>query len=149
MRAIGTIHGGRGADRRGGFTFVELLVAMIMLGLLAALAIPAFLGTRDTATGASAQSLLRIGATAVETASVEPEGYASVTTADLAAAEPAVSWTTAAGAMAADDAVTVSGVSATGYTLTTVAESGVAYSLVKDLTASPAVTRTCGPGCRW
>ncbi len=149
MRAIATIHGGRGGDRRGGFTFVELLVAMIMLGLLAAIAIPSFLGTRDTATGASAQSLLRMGATAYETAAVEPEGYASITTADLAAAEPAVTWTTAAGAQAAADSITVSGVSASGYTLTTVAESGVAYAIVKDLTATPAVTRTCGPGCTW
>ena len=159
MRAIATTRGmrdtgraarrGRGGDRRAGFTFVELLVAMIVLGLLAAVMIPAFLGTRDRATGATAQSLLRMGATAFESAAVEPESYAAVTTAELEAVEPAVTWTTAADAQASADAITVSGVSPAGYTLSTVSESGVVYEFVKDLAGSPAVTRTCGPDCSW
>ena len=60
----------RGTGRPGGFTFVEVLVTTIVLGLLTALVIPSFLGTRDRANGATAESLLRVGATAVETASV-------------------------------------------------------------------------------
>lgn len=132
-----------------GFTFVEVLVTTIVLGLLAALVIPSFLGTRDRATGASAQSLLRMGATAMESASVEPGTYATITTADLEAAEPAVQWTTTPGAEARDDAITLSALSPTGYTLTTTSESGVVYELVKDLTGSPTVNRTCGPACTW
>lgn len=159
MRTIATVRGmrdraragrrGPGGDARAGFTFVELLVAMVVLGLLAALAIPSFLGTRDQATGASAQSLLRMGATAMESAAVEPEGYAAITTADLAATEPGVVWTTEAGALAGSDAITVSAVGPGGYTLATVSDSGVVYELVKDLASSPTVTRTCGVGCTW
>lgn len=147
MQALTARTGGRGVKR--GFTFVEVLITTIVLALLAAVMIPSLLGTRDRATGASAQSLLRVGATAMESAAVEPETYASITTADLAVAEPAVQWTTVAGAEARDDAVTVSGVSPAGYTLTTTSESGIVYELVKDLTAAPTVTRTCGAGCTW
>lgn len=32
--------GGRGRDRRGGFTLMELMLAMVVIGLLAALALP-------------------------------------------------------------------------------------------------------------
>lgn len=135
--------------RPGGFTFVEVLVTTIVLGLLTALVIPSFLGTRDRATDATAESLLRVGATAVETASVEPGGYAGLTTAELQALEPAATWTPAPGARAAEAEITLSGVSATGYTLTTTTASGDVYTLAKDLTTQPTVTRTCGPGCTW
>ncbi len=140
-----------GTERQatGGFTFVEVLLVTIVLGLLAALAIPSFLGTRDQATGATAEALLRTGASAVETASVDHEGYAALTTGALETAEPAVAWSTSAGASARDDAITVTGLGPQGYTLSTVSESGVTYTLAKDLGASPAVTRTCGAGCTW
>ncbi|MGE4031865.1 MAG: type II secretion system protein [Thermoleophilia bacterium] len=140
---------GAGMQRTGGFTFVEVLLVTIVLGLLAALAIPSFLGTRDQATGATAEALLRTGASAVETASVDHEGYAALTTDALEAAEPAVSRSTSAGASARDDAITITGLGPDGYTLSTVSESGVTYVLEKDLTTSPAVTRTCGTGCTW
>ena len=139
----------RGTGRPGGFTFVEVLITTIVLGLLTALVIPSFLGTRDRANGATAESLLRVGATAVETASVEPGGYADLTTAELQALEPAATWTAAPGADATEAEITLSSVSATGYTLTTTAASGAVYTLAKDLTSQPTVTRTCGPGCTW
>ena len=132
-----------------GFTFVELLIVTIMIGLLAAIGIPAFLGQRNKAEGATAQSLLRSAATTVESAAVEPTGYPGVTTAALAGIEPNVVWTDAPGALAADAAVTVSDLGDAGYTLSTTTPSGQTFTLVKDATAVPTVTRTCGPGCTW
>ena len=138
-------------DRReqAGFTFVEMLVTMIVLGLLAAVMIPAVLGQREKAEGASAQTLLRTGASTVEAASVDTDGYATLTAARLAAAEPNLSWLDTAGARAPQNEVSVTGLGPNGYTLTTTSASGRVYVLEKDLTGAPTITRSCGAGCDW
>lgn len=135
--------------RQHGFTFVEMLVTTVVIGLLAAIMIPAFLGQREKAEGATAQSLLRTGASTMEAAAVDTQDYGLVTPARLAAAEPNISWLAAAGAVTSANEVSVTSLSAQGYTLSTTSPSGTTYTLVKDLTAKPTVTRTCGPGCAW
>ena len=135
--------------RQEGFTFVELLVAMIVLGLLAAVMIPVFLGQREKADGASAESLLRNGASTMEAAAVDTQSYALVTADRLAATEPNTEWLTAPGASASESQVSVTDLGPQGYTLSTTSASGTVYVLEKDLTAQPTVTRTCGAGCTW
>lgn len=85
--------------RRGqeGFTLIELLVVVIIIGLLAAIAIPMFLGQRDKANEASAKSAVRIAATAAEAAYVENQAYpATADHGDLNAIEPTLVFNDAA-----------------------------------------------------
>ncbi|HEY5183732.1 MAG TPA: prepilin-type N-terminal cleavage/methylation domain-containing protein [Actinomycetes bacterium] len=65
-------------EHEGGFTLIELLVVIIIIGILAAIAIPVFLNQRKKAVDASLKSDLRTMATAEETYFVDNRAYLAV-----------------------------------------------------------------------
>ncbi len=72
-----------------GFTLIELLVVIIIIAILAAIAIPTFLGQRQKAQDASAKSLVRNAMTALESAYVDSRTY-DVEETVLEAIEPSI-----------------------------------------------------------
>lgn len=67
-----------------GFTLIELLVVIIIIGILAAIAIPAFLNQRQKAWGSQVESDIKNAAIAAESYAVGNNGsYANLTTALL------------------------------------------------------------------
>ena len=86
-----------------GFTLIELLVVIIIIAILAAIAIPTFLGQRQKAQDAAAKSLVRNAMTALESTYVDTRTYAA-TQADLIAIEPSIKWPAA---MAANPVATI------------------------------------------
>ncbi len=87
-----------------GFTLIELLVVILIIGILAAIAIPSFLNQRVKGQDACAKSMARTMQTAMETYYTDNNAYTSATPGALSAIENQIP-TTGAGACGSATAV--------------------------------------------
>jgi type IV pilus assembly protein PilA len=79
----------RAQDEKG-FTLIELLVVILIIGILAAIALPAFLNQREKSQDAEAKSAARTAQTAMETHYTDTQDYTTATQAILEGIEPAL-----------------------------------------------------------
>jgi type IV pilus assembly protein PilA len=116
-------------NSESGFTLIELLVVMLILGILAAIAIPAFFNQKSKAGDSKAKAVAHTAQVAMETCATDNNGsYASCTDAALRLIEPTLPPVPAGTAMG----FTVPASSPTTYTITvTAAGTGNTFSVVR------------------
>jgi type IV pilus assembly protein PilA len=126
----------RRAEDEQGFTLIELLVVILIIGILAAIAIPSFLNQRGKGNDASSKSQARTAQTAMETYATDNSGaYTGADKAALVGIESQLGDQSNA-------VLTVGTVAADSYSLTsTDPQTGNAFTIARSNTG--VVTRTC------
>ena len=126
----------------GGFTLIELLVVILIIGILAAIAIPSFLSQKSKATASQAKELARTAETTAETyVDGQRWAYKGITAAELKKYEPSILTEKNGKEAYLKEATEVE--AGVGYTVVAEGTEGATFTIERNKNGE--IKRTCAP----